>query len=172
MDNKFLTFNNNWSSHLPMLLLGLQNSEGDVIELGSGDGSTKTLREYCKEHGRAFATYDSNKDWADKCGAIHIPDWDAADIWKPCGLLFVDHAPGEHRIHAISRMRDMAEVIVIHDTEEGGAGDYKYSRIWPLFKYRLNYNRLEGGAGASAVSNKVDLHKFAGDFHGYKFEVK
>jgi hypothetical protein len=68
-------------------------------------------------------------------------------------------------------MMDRADIIVIHDTEEGGAGDYKYDHIWHLFKYRLNYNKNGGGAGATAVSNKIDLNKFRGLTLGqYKFD--
>lgn len=91
-----------------------------------------------------------------------MEDWDKAAIWQPCGLLFIDHAPGEHRWKAIQKMADSAEVIVFHDSEIGGAGNYMYDKIYSLFKYQLHYNRHCGGAGASMVSNKIDVSVFKG----------
>lgn len=159
----------NWENHKPMLLLGLTLSGGDVIELGSGESSTEYLRRYCKDAGRLFFSYDNNRQWADITKAAWVNDWDhpcrfdpVGGIWRKCGLLFVDHAPGEHRKVAVERMKDKADIIVIHDTEEGGAGDYKFDTIWHLFKYRLNYNKTGGGAGATAVSNTIDLNRFRG----------
>lgn len=153
---------NNWNNHRLLLLLGLALTKYDVIELGSGDGSTAMLEDRCGLDNRSFSSYDSNKEWAAKTGATWIEDWDKADIWHPCDLLFVDHAPGEHRKVAIERMMDSADIIVVHDTEQGGAGDYGFEPVFAKFKYRLNYNKTGGGAGATAVSNKIDLNKFRG----------
>lgn len=171
-EKQFLTYTDNYGSHLPMLLMALQQSHGDVIELGSGEFSTSLLRKYCEENNRVFYSYDSKKDWAEKTGSIYIENWDKADIWKTCGLLFVDHAPGEHRWQAIKKMANLADIVVVHDSEEVGAGDYKLKNIWPLFQYRLNHNRLGPGAGTSSISNKVNLHVMEGDFFGFQFEVK
>lgn len=168
----------NWNNHLPLLLLSLHLTNGDVIELGSGEGSTSLLRKFCSQQSRRFESYESDYEWSLKTGAAWVSDWDhpvrfdpVGGIWRKCGLLFVDHAPGEHRKVAVERMADKAEIIVIHDTEEGGAGDYGLDIAWPHFKYRLNYNRLCGGAGATAVSNTIDLNRFRGLSLGqYKFD--
>lgn len=152
----------NWDNHRILLLLALELTEGRVFEYGSGEGSTPYLREYCKEHNRHFYPLESNKEWADKMDSIHVPDWRATDEWFQCGVAFVDLAPGEDRVYAIQKLVNKADIIVIHDTEEGGQGDYKFETIWHLFKYRLNYNRLGGGAGATAVSNTIDLNRFRG----------
>jgi hypothetical protein len=176
----FLNVTGNWDNHRPLLYLSLELTKDfangaertDVVELGSGEGSTATLREYCGRNSRYFNSYDNNKDWAEKTNSQYVEDWDSAPIWQPCGLLFVDHAPGHHRHAAIARMADKADIIVVHDSEEQGGGDYKLDRIWPLFKYRLNYNKTGGGAGATALSNKIDLHQFAGhSLGGFKFEL-
>lgn len=173
LKDKFLTPSSDWDSHLPMLWLGLTLTKGRVTELGSGEGSTSLLRQYCQYESRPFFSFDSNKDWAEKTMSRFVPDWDNVELWKePCELLFVDEAPGEHRIKAISEMVNKVDVIVIHDTEEVGAGDYGYKNIWPLFKFRLNYNRLGPGAGCSIVSNKVDVEQYVGEWNGFLFEVK
>lgn len=152
----------NWNNHLPLLLLGLQLTKGPVIEFGSGEGSTQRLRNYCKEHNRSFESWDSDSNWAKTTGANYTSSWELPSVYRECGLFFCDHAPGEHRIVAIEKFASLADIIVIHDTEEGGAGDYKFEKIWHLFKYRLNYNKTGGGAGATAVSNKIDLNRFRG----------
>lgn len=154
----------NYDTHKPLLWLALNllSPIGDVVEFGSGLGSTPYLRKYCTYASRYFNSYDNNKEWCEKTGSQFVDDWDTAAIWQPCGLLFIDHAPGEHRWKAIAAMADKADIIVFHDSEIGGAGNYQYNRIYPLFKYQLHYNRHGGGAGASMVSNKIDVSKFKG----------
>lgn len=169
----FLKTESNWDSHRPFLLLALRITEGWVTELGSGEGSTPYLRKYCEDHKRTFNSYEANQDWAAKMGSYYVLDWAAtAYIWQqPCGLLFIDESPGEHRAKSIHAMADRADVIVIHDTELNGAGDYKFEPLWSLFKYVIHYNRTGGGAGATMVSNKIDLNRFKGcEFGGRVIE--
>ena len=162
-----------WSNHRLLLILGLSLTKGDVIEYGSGDGSTSYLRNYCYSHNRNFFSYDYSKEWAEKTGSIYIPDWEAAEIWNPCGLCFIDHSPGEDRAPAIRRMIYNADVIVVHDSELNGGGDYKLEPEFKLFRYNLHYNRTGGGAGASMVSNKIDVTKYCGlEMAGRKFDAQ
>lgn len=152
----------NWDNHRPLLLLGLDLTEGLVVEFGSGEGSTPHLRQYCQDQNRNFESWESNKEWAKKTGSNYTSSWEMPSVYRKCGLFFCDHAPGEHRHVVVERMANKADIIVIHDTEEGGAGDYKFERIWHLFKYRLNLNKTGGGAGATAVSNSIDLNRYRG----------
>ena len=161
----FLTEFNNWSNHRGLLLLGLHLTGGAVMELGSGEGSTPYLCNYCARWGRVFQTFDNNKDWCAKTGAEFVEVWNpviAGAAGTKRGLIFIDHAPGERRAPDTIKLANAADVLVLHDTEEGGAGDYKWSKAWPHFKYRLNYNKTGGGAGATAVSNTIDLNRFRG----------
>lgn len=162
----------NYDTHRPLVLLGLELSEGLVIEMGSGDSSTPMIRKYCQMANRPFRSFDSNKGWADKIGSQYVENWDSEPAWQQsCGLLFVDHAPGGHRWKAIAAMVDKADIIVYHDSEVGGAGDYQYKRIEPLFKYSLHYNRYGGGAGCSMVSNKIDVSLYRGlNLGEFKFD--
>lgn len=159
--HKFLEGIDNWSNHRILLLLALNLTGGDVYELGAGDGSTPYLRKYCEATGRRFRSFESHEVWALKCGSEFVKNWDDDMLYWPCSVAFVDHAPGEHRHIAVKRLAEFADIIVIHDSEEAATG-YMLSKIWHLFKYRLNYNRLGGGAGATAVSNKIDLNRFRG----------
>lgn len=176
----------NWESHRPLLYLALSLTNGvfsdllhtDVVELGSGEGSTPYLRKYCKALNRDFKSFESNYEWAQKMGSQHIIKWDDSTEWQqPCSVLFVDEAPGEHRIVAIETMKDRADIIVVHDTELYSAADYGFHKkkaqgsIWDEFRYVLHYNRNGSHAGATAVSQKINLNQFK--FHSlnnYKFE--
>lgn len=161
----FLKDMNNWSNHRGLLLLGLHLTDGPVLELGSGEGSTHLLRMDCQATKRIFQSFDNSEEWCKKTGASYIENWD--DLIEKAlqhhhGLIFIDHAPGERRHLDAIALANAADVLVLHDTEEGGAGNYQFHKIWHLFKYRLNYNKTGGGAGATAVSNKIDLNQFRG----------
>jgi hypothetical protein len=165
---------NNWNNHLPLLLLGLHLTNGDVLELGCGEGSTPYLRQYCEANGRMFRTWDNNLEWVKKIGAGFTDNWDdtiEGAKEKHHGLIFIDHAPGERRHLDAITLANAADVLVLHDTEEGGAGNYMWGKAWPHFKYRLNYNKTGGGAGATMVSNKIDVNRFRGLSLGqFKFD--
>lgn len=163
----------NWNNHLPLLLLGLAlTNEGAVLELGSGEGSTPLLRKDCEATCRIFQSFDNSKEWCDKTGAHYVVDWDTFIKDVPAhSLIFIDHAPGERRHEDAIKLANAADVLVLHDTEEGGAGNYMWDRAWPHFKYRLNYNKTGGGAGATMVSNKIDVNQFRGlSFGAYQFD--
>lgn len=172
-DNHRFLYNiaGNWDNHRPMLLLALQLTNGPVIEFGCGAGSTPYLRAYCQQAKRVFATYDSNAHWAQSQGGYVATNWDAPDLYQLCGLAFIDHAPGEHRKHAVERFKAGADVIVVHDAELGGAGAYGLEPVLNTFTYRLNLNQHGGGAGVTAVSNRVDLNQYRGLALGaFKFD--
>ena len=161
----FLSNVDNWSSHRPLLYLALQltnESKLPVLEMGCGEGSSHYLQNYCNETDRKLVSYDSNKEWAEKYNSVFVDDWwNRPDIFETnYSVAFIDHAPGEHRWIAIKKLVDKCDIIVFHDAELFGAGDYKYENIRHLFKYELDYNLIGGGAGCSAVSNKINLDVF------------
>lgn len=154
----------NYETHRPLLWLGLNLSGGIVTEMGAGEGSTPYLRKYCQSANRLLYSFDSNREWASKMDVMYEPRWnmDGAAWQRPCGLLFIDHAPGEHRKDALWFMKDRADIIVIHDTELNGGGAYGFEPVLPMFKYVIHFNRTGGGAGASMVSNKIDISVYKG----------
>lgn len=145
-----------YSSHRPALWLALKNTDGDVVELGSGFGSTPFLKLYCAENNREFITYETNEEWAEKTGSIFTDDY-----FKTLGkidLVFVDAAPGEIRKELIEHY-NYANVIVVHDTESGADYVYGMSGILATFKYRLDY-QPEGKPSTTIVSNTIDVTKW------------
>lgn len=160
-----------WDNHRVLLWLALELTKGSplpVVEYGAGHGSTPFLRQYCEDAGRTFISYESNAEWAEKCGSIYIPDWLTADVYKDCSVALVDSAPGEIRHEIIAILKDKVDVLTVHDSEPAATG-YMLDKIWILYSYRVNLK--SEGAWASAVSNKIDLTQFDGTLIG-KFKIE
>lgn len=148
---------NPYESHRPLLLECLNFTSGLVIELGCGDFSTPFIREFCNQHKRPFSTFDNNEKWATKHLATFIPDWETNREWiMPCSLVFIDHAPGEHRRIAVERYRNIADVMVIHDTEEGADYVYGINGIIKTFRYIRHFEQ-DGLPRTTAISDKIQL---------------
>jgi len=76
-------------------------------------------------------------------------------VGKP-NLIFIDSAPGDERKLLVDKYRDIADVIVIHDTEEGAQDIYGTRDVLNSFKYRLDYYPV-GMPGTTALSNTVNV---------------
>ena len=154
----------NWCSHRPALWDALHHTEGKVIEFGMGDGSTLQLHNYCAEYSRVIRSYDSDIEWVDKFKWLqdenhairHKLNWDDTDLY--CGLLFIDHAPGERRRIDIERAAFTAQIIVAHDTEPSADHGYQMRDILKMFPYMKDYETP--GAWTTVVSNFIDVTKF------------
>lgn len=154
----------NWNNHRTLLWQALKNTTGKVVEFGCGEGSTEILRTYCKENGREFISFDSNKEWADKFNSKFVEDWDKLDI-TDIDVLFIDHAPGERRHIDMEKYSTIAKVIVIHDSEPEAPG-YMLDKIWHLFPYKLDWV-VPGGAWTTLVSNHFNVYTFSKDLEDY-----
>ena len=148
--------------------------DGDVLELGAGLHSTFFLHWMCDLQDRLLTTYENNKKFYDlvvHCdGDRHesgfhkiylIDNWDLIDIEKPWGIAFVDHGPGIRRKEEIRRLAHYACCLVVHDARSRNDKNYRYSEIYPLFKYRQNYgSRL---SQTVILSNFIDVTKWVKD---------
>lgn len=151
-----------YSSHRPLLYLGLLNTEGDVIECGCGYGSTNLIDSWCLINGREFSSYENDSGWSGKfklhkgTQVLFHKSYPTVPIKDKVGLLFVDSKPGEERKDIVNGYRDTADVIILHDTEEGAQNIYGIREVLDSFKYRLNYYP-EGLPGTTALSNKINV---------------
>lgn len=153
---EFLAITGNWSNHRYLLWAALEATKElklPVLELGCGIGSTEYLRQYCKDEGLEFFTYDSNKEWAEKYGSTFVENWDTIPWRKEWGVVLVDEAPGEHRKISLGLLHH-AQVVIAHDTEP--AADHGYQMRAQLAKYRYMVDWTSEGAWASAVSNFIN----------------
>lgn len=172
---EFLNGIDNWSNHRILLWQALESTRHSihpVREMGCGDGSTPFLQDYIDEeaHGHAgsriLMSYDNNEKWAEKFDANFVQNWD--DVirqWLKTSVLFIDHAPGEHRRIALQFFIDhpeLFEIIVIHDSEPAGhnASDYQVRELFSNFKYVKDLEAPAPKAWATALSNTIDVTKF------------
>lgn len=151
-----------YDTHLPYLRKAVEETTGPVLELGCGEGSTPMLHELVAQRGRDLVSVDNNEEWIAKfvyltlssgqivgdrtappavAGGSHIffhdPD-PAREVRGPWSVAFVDHAPGHTRVNAVERLRNVADYIVVHDTEESGYG------VWDTlqsFKHKKHFRR-------------------------------
>lgn len=159
---EFLTGMDNACNHRVLLWEALRLTNGDVIELGSGHGSTPFLRRFCELSQREFYSYENNAVWAEMTGSTLVEKWDDVPFID-CGVLFIDHAPGERRKEDIIRHGDCAEIIVLHDTEPAADHGYQMRQHFPKFKYKVELKTA--GAWATALSNTIDLSPLIGVTH-------
>jgi hypothetical protein len=156
-----------WNSHLPLLWEALQATQGEVIELGIGDGSTLKLHEVCKD--RKLYSYENNIDWyrkfeflRDRNHAIEFTNNWMEPIERhryTIGVLFSDESPGEIRKYNIAMFCNTAQVIVAHDSEAKSNVGYRYDLVKPLFKYHIQHEH-ESGTHTAAFSNLIDVGKW------------
>jgi hypothetical protein len=113
LDQKFMT-------HLPSLFAALLATDGPVLEIGAGFGSTPILRAYCQATEREFLSIEgSEQKWADAVGA----EYDAGYSTLPrlaerkWSVVFVDNAPALRRGADAMLFMDSSEFVVIHDWE-------------------------------------------------------
>jgi hypothetical protein len=172
---QFIAGYENWDSYKPLLWEGLERSSGLIIELGVGKGSTQLLHDYAQEKKRILCSYDSNPKWVEKFFGLEcqwhlidhvevevngytMSDWDFIDRhYDACGLLFIDHAPGERRKVDIALFANKAQIIVAHDTEPSADHGYQMRNEIKKFKYCRDFETQ--GAWASIMSNTIDVTK-------------
>lgn len=162
--DEFLAGVSNWSNHRHLLWDALELTSGDVIELGCGDGSTPFLSRYCKARGRMLYSYEGDLDWYDRMKmyredhhkVIYVKNWDDVSAGHVlCGVVLIDHAPGERRKVDIQRFAQTASIIVAHDTEPAADHGYQMRPVLRTFKYMRDFT--SDGAWASIASNFIPV---------------
>lgn len=175
MKEKFIPTNNDLS-YYPLLYKALEATKGDIIEMGTGHGSTPLLHEYVLTTDRMLLSYETEKDWLSKFEHmamenkhqfVHV----CRECWDTCSamnsspsVVFIDHAPGERRKVDLVLFASKAEIVVIHDSEPTGAGDYQVRQHFGHYKYVVEVATT--GAWATALSNKIDITSWAGEQFG------
>lgn len=143
-----------------MLVKAVLNTGGAIVELGCGWYSTPILAQFAVCQRRHTLSCDNNKQWLaifehfanPLHKLVHIEDWNNLNAF-PCGLLFVDQAPGNFREHSINKFRQFADVMVLHDTEN--QIEYGYSNILGTFKYE--HTDKTQPTWTTVVSNIIDV---------------
>lgn len=154
-DNK--TTMSQWATHMPALAWAVLNTTGPIVECGTGTFSTPFLRTLADIMKRSVLSLETSVEWVGKCqppeGSRHkvvlVGDWAVAELPdERCGVILIDQAPGSARQPMIERVANLADIIVIHDTEPGTGYGYDLSG----FKFSHDWS-LGEPTGAMLVSN-------------------
>jgi len=153
-----------WSSHYPILIKVMQQTSGDVLELGIGMFSTPLLHWMCFDMGRNLVSYEHVRKYYDMHKHFHKSfhqvnfvennDWDAIDIDKPWSVAFVDHGHRRRR-EETKRLVKNTQFVIIHDTQPEDDRLYGLANVYPRFKYRFNYTKEK--PWTTVLSNFVNL---------------
>jgi hypothetical protein len=148
-------------SHLSVLIDYIEKTNGDVLETGIGMGSTPVLHELCR--GRKLVSYEDNPGFydgfvrfkTDEHEIILVTDWNTIPIEKHWSLAFIDNSPTGERRRLITRIKDFADYIIVHDSEPAVDRFYLYKGAFSLFKYRKDY--IDVKPWTTVLSNKYAL---------------
>lgn len=156
-------------SHLYALMKVIPITNGDVLEMGIGVSSTPYLHWACLNQ-RRLVSYETDrryynwfKQFAYPLHEMHLVEsYDDADITSQMwDVAFIDHGPNERRIIDIRRIPKLAKYVVVHDTSPKLESHYRYSEIYPLFKWQVRFPVAR--THVSVLSNFVDVGRVLGE---------
>jgi|SRR3989338_1093108 len=158
-----------FGSHLPVLIKVMSITTGPALEMGMGFNSSLVMHWMCSVKKRLLVSYENDFDcfdWPLRAGrfanefhqVIYIEDWGKADIEKPWDVAFIDHVPALRRKEDVKRLAKHAKYIILHDTEGRLEKYHHYQEIYPLFKWKYDYQDYI--PKTSVLSNFVDLTNF------------
>ncbi|MCR4324229.1 MAG: hypothetical protein NUV69_00900 [Candidatus Curtissbacteria bacterium] len=164
-----MKFGQGWSSYFPVLIKTVQNTDGPILELGSGLFSTPLLHWLCAEQGRKLVTYEDVQEYykfarkfrTETHEVNFVTDWDKEDFdKKKWSVVLIDHTAKRRTTDAL-RLKKHAQYIVLHDTQEEAEHHYGYKKLWSKFKniYHWEYD-LVNVPRTSVVSNTSNLNIF------------
>jgi hypothetical protein len=141
-------------SHYPVLATAVARTNGPVLELGCGYGSTPLLHLMCSYRPRTLYSLDADRKWIRRFKSLetdwHKIVWVKDTKWRiprfPVywSVAFVDCAPGEVRKDLIRQLKGKAEYILAHDSEKDyeAGGNYGYEDLFETFSYIEEYRYL------------------------------
>ena len=159
----------NYATHLPCLINAIEKTKGDVLELGMGVFSTPYLHYKCHLQKRKLVSYDNYEPWvkffAGRYGWNYgkheikfIEKFEDAPIDKKWDVVLIDQTPASSRGREALRLANKAKYIILHDSDPKYDRFYRYSKVYPHFKYRATW---EGDTNqATVLSNFVNLKDF------------
>lgn len=125
------------ATHQPYLIRAIENSSGDVLELGMGMFSTDLIHHILRDTQRKIVSVEDNLDWMNKFKHNNsenhhfdlversVDSWMAAvDYYSKSkwGVVFVDQGWGEEiwrpsRNYSVQKLVDCSDFVVAHDAD-------------------------------------------------------
>jgi len=152
-------------SYIPILTRIVDLSDGPILELGMGF-STMLLDMMARPTKRLVMSYENDPKWYEKNlkfgSDFHkiflVDSWEKINVesvhWS---VAFIDHRPALRRRVEAKRIKDNADFIILHDSEPEINKFYRYTDIYPLFKYRFDYMKCK--PFTTVLSNLVDVQR-------------
>lgn len=152
-----------YGSHMPVLMKIFSLTNGPILELGTGLYSTPYLHFACLPTNRKLVSCDNDESWIrnfkDYRTDFHevnlIDDWGKLDTSGDWDIVLVDHGPDERRHIEAKRFANKAKYIILHDSNPEYDYLYKYSEIYPFFKYR--FDNVSAHPNTTVLSNFENL---------------
>lgn len=155
-----------FSSHLPLLIEAVYDTEGDVLEMGMGLYSTPVLHWMLfTDPRRKLVSLESDKRFVDMLGGFrsqnheirHVTDWDSEPIERPWSVVFIDHDENRRSIDAI-RVANYAMLVVLHDTCHATEKKYGYEKVYPHYKYQFKFEGVR--PKTTVLSNLIPVSEY------------
>jgi hypothetical protein len=119
-----------YTSHQKYLEWYVNKTSGDIIEFGTGYGSTGFILNMIKNTNRKLLSLENDKTWLDKITSIYPPseqhEYIYVEDWKKeiekldknkYQIVFIDQSPWEARVWTMNYFKDTAEYVIIHDVD-------------------------------------------------------
>jgi hypothetical protein len=108
-----------YSTHQRLLVRGLMETTGPVLELGCGHYSTPIVQEICRSMDRELTSLDNHPAWVKQFVAKTVR-WDRFSPNRFHGLTLIDHAdpPHHQRWKQILKLLPWCDTFVVHDAED------------------------------------------------------
>lgn len=119
-----------FATHQKFLEHYIKKTQGDIIEFGTGDGSTGFILELIKNTNRTLISVENNKNWYNKMIDLYpetlnhkyvfVEDWEMTiKTFDPSkySIVFIDQSPWEARKWTLDHFKNDAEYVLIHDVD-------------------------------------------------------
>lgn len=164
-------YSGNYATHLGPLIACMNKTNGDVLELGMGLFSTPYLHYACTVDKRNLLSLENDPGWhrhfkgSQFMHFLYENDYHKIElvdnyensplINKEWDVVLVDQTPDLSRKETVKKLANLAQYIIIHDSNEQYERVYHYSEIYPLFKYKRVWDLDD--RHATVLSNFNDL---------------
>ena len=164
-------YSGSYFTHLGALIACVNKTSGDILELGTGLGSTPYLHYAATISKRHLLSLENDPGWlrmfkaSDFMHFLYQNDYhklhyvdnyeNSVLIDKEWDVVLVDQTPDGSRKETVKKLANKAKYIIIHDSNERHEKNYHYSEIYPLFKYRRIWDKDD--RFATVLSNFIEL---------------
>jgi len=124
--------NDPFATHQIFLKHYIQQTSGDIVEFGTGHGSTPLILDLIKNTDRRLISVESNKSWFDEMQEMYpesnqhqyhfVTNWEEdiislASKLNALSVCFIDSDPWQSRTLAMEHFKNKADYVIIHDVD-------------------------------------------------------